>query len=237
MGRCGKGRCIIDDMAEPNKARRGKNINMEIQAKLSFKHGRVMRVLDSAGMSVKELSIRCGWDYQNLLAFVSFKRLPKCENHDSLLYSLQSIDPTITETEVFPEQYDQVKDVLQTRLSSKDIPLANLLSFNLDSIAIEDKTLEAVGYNLDMNKMISEVGDILEGRELNILSLYFGIRGEKPHTLEKIANLYRLSPNRVGQIKENALKKLKSNNRFKKYKEIGADEIEEGQFSTCNMPN
>lgn len=207
---------------------------MEIQAKLSFKHGRVMRVLDFAGMSVKELSVRCGWDYQNLLAFVSFKRLPKCEEHDSLLFSLQAIDPSITEAEVFPEQYDQVKKALHTRVSSKDIPASSLLSCNLDSVAIEDKSFEAVDNDIDMNRMISDIEKVLGGRQLNVLSMLFGIRGEKSHKPEEIAAIYGISITRVNEIKRDALMALRWSHRFKKYKEIGALEIEEGQFTVCN---
>ena len=207
---------------------------MEIQVKLSFKHGRIVRIADSAGISIKELSAMCGWDYQNLLAFVSFKRLPKCEDRDSLFRTLQNIDPTVTETEVFPELYDQVKGALHTRVSVKDIPLENLLPCNPDMFAIEDRTENRVALKLDAEKALSEMRGILSEREMLILNMYFGVGYKEPYNLDEIGEELRLTRERVRLLKERALRNLARHSKMQKYKEIGALEIEEGQFTACN---
>ena len=55
---------------------------------------------------------------------------------------------------------------------------------------------------------------ILAPRELEVLSSYYGLNGEKSLTLEEIGDLYGLTRERVRQIKERAIRRLrKSYNR------------------------
>jgi len=42
-----------------------------------------------------------------------------------------------------------------------------------------------------------------------ILKMYFGLDGERPHTLEEIGNMNNITRERVRQIKERALKRLR----------------------------
>jgi len=50
----------------------------------------------------------------------------------------------------------------------------------------------------------------LPSREYKILVLYFGLDGERPHTLEEIGQTLELSRERVRQLKEKALKKVRN---------------------------
>lgn len=55
---------------------------------------------------------------------------------------------------------------------------------------------------------------ILSTREVEVLSAYYGLDGQKPLTLEEIGEMYNLTRERVRQIKERALRRLrKSYNR------------------------
>jgi RNA polymerase primary sigma factor len=55
---------------------------------------------------------------------------------------------------------------------------------------------------------------ILNIREVEVLSAYYGLEGQKPLTLEEIGELYGLTRERVRQIKERAIRRLrKSYNR------------------------
>ena len=47
-------------------------------------------------------------------------------------------------------------------------------------------------------------------REAEILRYYFGLKGYQPHTLEEIGDEFGLTRERVRQIKEKAIKKLKN---------------------------
>jgi RNA polymerase primary sigma factor len=63
----------------------------------------------------------------------------------------------------------------------------------------------------DMQKAL----DTLTDRERAILSLYFGIEGEEPLTLEEIGKRMNLTRERIRQIKEKAILRLRHNSRSK----------------------
>lgn len=61
---------------------------------------------------------------------------------------------------------------------------------------------------------VSQGLHILSPREMEVIASYYGLRGQKPLTLEEIAELYGLTRERVRQIKERAIRRLrKSYNR------------------------
>ncbi len=57
---------------------------------------------------------------------------------------------------------------------------------------------------------------LLSEREATILRLYFGIECDRPHTLEEIGAKFRLSKERVRQLKERAMKRLRRSAESKK---------------------
>jgi RNA polymerase primary sigma factor len=60
---------------------------------------------------------------------------------------------------------------------------------------------------------ISFILDKLTYREATILKLYFGLDGEKPHTLEEVGAIFKITRERIRQIKEKALDKLRHSSR------------------------
>jgi len=64
-----------------------------------------------------------------------------------------------------------------------------------------------------LGQEISEVLDTLKDREKQVLKLYFGIDGEEEMTLVEIAEEYGLSRERVRQIKEKAVRRLRHRSR------------------------
>lgn len=79
---------------------------------------------------------------------------------------------------------------------------------------IEDKSVERPDHGLikdgDMKYEIAEALSYLSERERNIIECYFGLNGEKM-TLEMIGEEYNLTKERVRQIKEKAIRKLRYN--------------------------
>lgn len=69
--------------------------------------------------------------------------------------------------------------------------------------------------NSSLQKEIERSLATLGERESEIVRYYFGLNGTRPHTLEEIGEVFGLTRERVRQIKEKAIKKLKNNYRNK----------------------
>ncbi len=66
-----------------------------------------------------------------------------------------------------------------------------------------------------LTEEVNIILDTLKNREAKILKLYFGLDGEKPHTLEEVGAVFKLTRERIRQIKEKALGKLRHGPRSK----------------------
>jgi RNA polymerase primary sigma factor len=53
----------------------------------------------------------------------------------------------------------------------------------------------------------------LAGREADVIRLYFGLNGNQPHTLEEVGQKFDLTRERVRQIKEKAIRRMKQTSR------------------------
>ncbi len=78
-----------------------------------------------------------------------------------------------------------------------------------DDGASPDETLMDESIKIDIERALSG----LHAREAEITRLYFGIGREHPLTLEEIGQRFDLTRERVRQIKEKALRKLRQKNR------------------------
>jgi RNA polymerase primary sigma factor len=63
-----------------------------------------------------------------------------------------------------------------------------------------------------LQQQVKVVMKSLSRKERNVLSLIFGLNGVEPVKMEDIASQYELSKERIRQIKDKALKKLKERN-------------------------
>ena len=66
-----------------------------------------------------------------------------------------------------------------------------------------------------LQKEIERTFHFLNKREAEILRLFYGLNGYLPHSLDEIAEIFKLTRERVRQVKEKALKKMKSTSRNK----------------------
>ena len=64
-------------------------------------------------------------------------------------------------------------------------------------------------YNNELKKQIAEAVSILDEREKEVLRLCFGLDNEDPLTLEDIGERFNLTRERIRQIKEKALRRLR----------------------------
>jgi len=84
---------------------------------------------------------------------------------------------------------------------------------------IIDKQIAQPDQNLDYESLKVDIETVLRTlneREAHIIELYFGVNQERPYTLEEIAGMYNLTRERVRQIKEKAISRLKHSSRSKK---------------------
>jgi len=68
-------------------------------------------------------------------------------------------------------------------------------------------------------KRINELIDTLGEREADVVKQYFGINQERK-TLKEIAESYNLSGTRIGQIRKEAIRRLRHSSRFKVFRDI-----------------
>jgi RNA polymerase primary sigma factor len=85
----------------------------------------------------------------------------------------------------------------------------------LDMIASElDTSPDEALMEQSLREEVQQGLSILSPREVEVLSAYYGLNGHKAYTLEEIGELYDLTRERVRQIKERAIRRLrKSYNR------------------------
>jgi RNA polymerase primary sigma factor len=93
-----------------------------------------------------------------------------------------------------------------------DAPFRDEEANNLYDVMLNDDSpdpeeeLMNVSLRKEIERSLSTLGD----REAEILRCYFGLNGHQPFTLEEIGEEFALTRERVRQIKEKAIKKLKN---------------------------
>ncbi len=176
----------------------------------------------------KFISYAVWWIRQSILQAVAEQsrlvRLPlnqvgnlsKIRKTSSRLEQLYHRQPTIKE---IAEELDIPEDKviaayrMNTKEVSMDAPIGDDDDMSLIDTIIPDGSLDA-DHNIVRKLDIMEIRrsmSILTDKEREILNLYFGIEATHNYTLEEIAYRLDLTRERVRQIKDKALKKLKQN--------------------------
>jgi len=114
---------------------------------------------------------------------------------------------------------EDVKDVMSTsgRHVSMDAPLMSGEDSTLMDV-MEDEDQENPDHALiseSLKREIERAISTLTSREASVLRLYYGLAGEQPLTLEEIGDRFNLTRERVRQIKEKAIRRLKHTSRSK----------------------
>ena len=138
------------------------------------------------------------------------------------LEQIHEREPSVYEVaEVLDITSKEVKDLLKIagRHISVDAPLTSDSESNTmldlmsekDSILNPDKDLMTESLRYEIERSFST----LSSREAEVLRLYFGINCKAAFTLEEIGEKFALTRERVRQIKEKSLRKLKHTSRCK----------------------
>lgn len=173
----------------------------------------------------KFISYAVWWIKQSILQFIADQarmvRLPanvagtvsRMKRRSEELEQTYEREPTLEElaevmemTEKEAEQFVQ----LNARSVSVDQPLDADEKISLrDLLTSDDNRPEAV---LMRESLASEIGRVLStipDREAEIIRYYFGINMDRPLTLEEIGDLLNLTRERVRQLKERAIQRLR----------------------------
>jgi RNA polymerase primary sigma factor len=117
---------------------------------------------------------------------------------------------------------DEVKESLKSsgRHVSMDAPITTEEEGSMyDVMTNKDTPSPDKGLiNDSLRKEIERALSTLTHREANIIRLYFGLNGKHAHTLEEIGEEFNLTRERVRQIKEKAIKRLKNATRCRNLK-------------------
>jgi RNA polymerase primary sigma factor len=129
-----------------------------------------------------------------------------------------SIDEIAVALELSP---DDIKESMKNngRHVSMDAPLANTdeNTGNMYDVMTSDDSPSPEGglINESLRREIERALTTLAGREADVVRLYFGLSGEHALTLEEIGEKFDLTRERVRQIKEKAIRRLKHTSRSK----------------------
>ena len=129
-------------------------------------------------------------------------------------------EPSVDElSEVLELAPNDIKEALKSsnRHVSMDAPISQDEESNMyDVLLSSDSPAPDRGLlNDSLRKEIERALATLTPREASIIRLYFGLNGKHPHTLEEIGEEMDLTRERVRQIKEKAIKRLKQATRSK----------------------
>lgn len=113
---------------------------------------------------------------------------------------------------------DKIADTLkvQGRHVSVDAPFADGEDNSLLDVLVNDDSpmADRTLVNESLQKEIDRALDTLTTREKEIIRMFFGI-GESEKTLEEIGDKFNLTRERVRQIKEKAIRRLRANSKSK----------------------
>lgn len=123
-------------------------------------------------------------------------------------------EPTATEiAEILDMAPKEVREAMKTnsRHLSMDAPLVSEEENTLYDVLLSSDSSSPDANLLDesLQREISRSLSTLSPREADIIKLYYGLGGEPPYSLEEIGKLFSLTRERVRQIKEKAIKRLK----------------------------
>lgn len=119
---------------------------------------------------------------------------------------------------------DQVKTLMEHMddVSSLDVTVGEDEDTTVGAL-IEDTTFQSPSAQIEASDTLNTVNavlDTLPEREADILRYRFGMKGDRPHTLEEIGQIYGLTRERVRQLEDKAMRKLRHPARAAMLREI-----------------
>lgn len=192
-----------------------------IRAEIKFKNASFITALNKCGYnSIQHFSRESGIRYTHLIRYANLEMIFDNTHHNNSDIIVTDFTETkklimklLREDEwtLFEQYRDVVGDKSQSKKIITDIPVDKIVSLqNRDILKLEafnptDETLINDSLKTDMSDILNS----LKARERDILKLLFGIGYDKEHTLDEIAEMYGLTRERVGQIRDKSFRRIK----------------------------
>jgi len=179
-----------------------------IRAEIRFKNSEFIVALKRNGYrSVADFSRQSEISYHLLIEYANLHMVFTDDKIKQKMIEMLDSD----EWTLF-EQYREVveRESGVTKIVT-DIPMDKIISLeNKSLLQLESPDgVDEFMIKESLGQEIAEVLDTLKDRERQVLKLYFGIDGEEEMTLKEIAEEYGLKRERIRQIKEKAIRRLR----------------------------
>ena len=160
--------------------------------------------------SVKDFSRESGLSYHKLISYANLKYLFESSNSRKIMTELLDADEW-TLFEQYREVVEKAKDLNNKMIT--DIPMQKFISLSSEKLLqlqepknIERDMIYSESLKIDINNSLKGLGL----REASIIRMYFGINRDDSLTLGEIGEELNLTRERVRQIKEKAIRKLRN---------------------------
>jgi RNA polymerase primary sigma factor len=184
----------------------------------------------------KFISFAVWWIRQSILqAIIKQSRIVRLPmNQNIRLYRVQKNILRLQQAlgrEPYPEELANVLDLKTSAVQETLRIPSSYLSFDAPFSPSDGNTLydalqdenalppDEILIRRELQELIEQILYTLKPREAEVICLCFGLRGEKPLTLEEIGTRYNLTRERVRQIKEKAILRLRHASRSKLLKD------------------
>ena len=184
-----------------------------IRAELRFKNAVFMKALDdSEYKSIAEFSRACGICYTNLVEYANLRWIPKKIEQQVKIGELLNCNLY----DLF-EQYEDVvrENMKRPRKYIREIPKDKMIEMSSNKlIEMEaDCNLESELEKQSVEIVVKGAVKNLKQREQDVLNMFFGMNGHKEKSLNEIAEKLTITRERVRQIREKAIRRLRHRSR------------------------
>lgn len=168
-------------------------------------------------LNVRFLTYAIFWIKQRiqkaLFEQVRIVRFPLCKRSNSS--KIRKARIKLSKDRGYEPSIKELADILDMKVKRVKAALESVqrdYSLDAEIMGSEDITFgDAIaGENMDISSLeVKNSLKVLVEKEREVVSLYFGLKDGRPHTLEKIGKELNLSRERVRQIKDSAIKTLR----------------------------
>jgi RNA polymerase sigma factor (sigma-70 family) len=196
-------------------------MSKELRVTVRVKNNRLIEAREVLGLSAREAADRMGLQYETLLNYEGLRLDPrqKRRSHSGVttvtgalrksaqkIVDFYGLDWKI----VWPEHVlSIVEPIRSAKVDAAEWGLRRISSPTAVLSLPADTDLEREFLDRERSESVNRYMDVLNPRELQVLSMRFGLNNEEERTYAEIGEQFNLTRERTRQICENALAKIR----------------------------